>query len=149
LRAYAPTVVITSVERKADQTGAIVAQKLGIPATVLEGFHEHERDKAGPASREAFEAMLARFFVQPSKLLFGCETAEQALQRFSGAMATVLARYPSENVAIVSHGTVITLWVTSLIGGDPFVFWKGLGMPSFVVFSKPDLKLVELVRYVE
>ena len=137
LRAYAPAVVVTSAERKAVQTGTIVAQNLGIPVAASAGLHEHERDKVVDGNSENFETLLAHFFAQPSGLVFGSETAGQALQRFSGALTEVLNQYPSKNVVVVAHGTVITLWATALTGEDPLTFWKRLGMPSIVVFSRP------------
>ena len=149
LKVYAPAVIITSNEPKAVQTGAIVAQTLGIPMSGSEGLHEHERDKPFDRNRDDFETSLKNFFAEPSKLVFGCETAGQVLQRFSAAITGVLEHRSSENVVVVAHGTVITLWATSLNGGDPFTFWKRLGMPSIVVFSRPDLKIVELIENVE
>ena len=149
LRAYAPEVVIASIERKAIQTGTIVAQNLGILAAASAGLHEHERDRAINGSSENFERLLAQFFAQPSRLVLGCETAEQALQRFSDALRVVLAQNPAKNVVVVTHGTVITLWATALTGEEPFTFWKRLGMPAIVAFSRPHLKFLELIEHVE
>jgi broad specificity phosphatase PhoE len=149
LRPYRPGTVVTSTERKAIETGDVIAQVLSIPVNTAAGLHEHDRKDIGLLSQENFEAMQRLFFAQPFSRIFGKETAQQALQRFSGALTGVLENYPSGTLAIVSHATVITLWVTGLIGGDPFAFWKRLGMPAYVVFSRPDMELVELVEYVE
>ena len=148
IRKYQPVIVVTSREQKAIQTGAILAHILEISTTIAAGLHEHERDGMGLDSRRIFEAKLKRFFAEPSRLVFGQESAGQALTRFSAAITEVLDRHPTGNVVIVAHATVIALWVTSLIRGDPFTFWKGLGMPSFAVFSRPDLKFVEIVDHV-
>jgi broad specificity phosphatase PhoE len=99
-------------------------------------------------SREIFEAKIKRFFDEPSSLVFGRETAEQALARFSAAVTEVLDCHPTGSVAIVAHGTVIALWAARLTGDDPFAFWKRLGLPACVVFSRPDLRLVEIVEHV-
>jgi len=117
IKHYQPVVVVTSRERKAIQTGTIVAHILEIPTTIAAGLHEHE-------------------------------SAGQALLRFSAAISDVLSQHPTGSVVIVAHATVIALWVTSLIGGDPFSFWKGLGMPAYAVFSRTNLKFVEIVDHV-
>jgi broad specificity phosphatase PhoE len=85
---------------------------------------------------------------EPSSLVFGQESAKQALSRFSIAITQVLDHFPTGNVVIVAHGTVMALWIAGRIGGDPFVYWKKLGLPSFAVFSRPDLKYVEFVENV-
>ena len=145
---YQPVEVVTGNEQKAIQTGAIVAQILDIPATTAAGLHEHERDEKDLYSQTIFEKKVKEFFEQPSRLVFGRKSAGQALKRFSAAITGVLDHHPTGSVVIVAHGTVITLWVTCKIGGDPFAFWKRLGRPAFVVFSRPNLEFVEFVEYV-
>ena len=148
IKQYQPVAVSTSREPKAIQTGVIVAKLLGIPTTIAAGLHEHERNGMGLDSRKTFEAKLKRFFDEPSRLVFGQESAEQALRRFSTAITKVLDQHPTGSVVVVAHGTVIALWATSRTGGDPFAFWKDLGMPALAVFSRPDLKFVEIVDHV-
>ncbi len=145
---YQPALIITSMEPKAIQTGALVANILGIPFESAPGLHEHLREKEGLYSQIDFEAKLKYFFEEPSSLVFGQESAKQALSRFSIAIAQVLDHFPTGNVVIVAHGTVMALWVAGRIGGDPFTYWKKLGLPSFAVFSRPDLKYVEFVENV-
>jgi broad specificity phosphatase PhoE len=60
----------------------------------------------------------------------------------------VLERHPDQTVAIVSHGTVITLYVARAAGVEPFAFWQGLGLPAFVVLSWPRLGLLNVVESV-
>jgi broad specificity phosphatase PhoE len=148
IRVYRPVEVVTSREKKAIQTGKILAQILAIPATIEPGLHEHVRDDLGNLSRIFIETKLKHFFEQPSRLVFGRETAEQALRRFSAAMTDVIDLHPTGSLAIVAHGTVISLWVTNIIGGDPFAFWKRLGLPAFVVFSRPNLEFLEFIEHV-
>jgi broad specificity phosphatase PhoE len=148
IRKYQPTAVFTSQERKALQTGAILAQTLGINATTAAGLHEHERNVGIFVSQDIFENEVKRFFEQPSQLVFGQESAQQALQRFSQAVKNVLDSWLNGSVVIVAHGVVIALWVNSICGGDPYTFWKRQGMPSFTVFSRPDLKFMERMEHV-
>ncbi len=60
-----------------------MAQNLGIPALSFAGLHEHERADVVFGIRGNFETLLANFFAKPKQLIFGRETAEQALERFS------------------------------------------------------------------
>jgi broad specificity phosphatase PhoE len=50
--------------------------------------------------------------------------------------------HPNQNLAIVAHGTVISLFVSRLTNADPFLLWKRLGLPSFVVLSLPDSQII-------
>ncbi|MEP7191083.1 MAG: histidine phosphatase family protein, partial [Roseiflexaceae bacterium] len=47
LVAYAPALIVTSRERKASETGALVAVRLALPTQVADGLHEHQREHAG------------------------------------------------------------------------------------------------------
>lgn len=145
LAAYAPDVIVTSRERKADETGALVAAQLGLPAMAADGLHEHLREHVGWLPNPAFEQAVTAFFTRPDDLVFGEETAGQAGARFDTAVRDVLAAHPGQTVAVVSHGTVITLFVAQHAGIAPLPFWKSLGMPAMVVFSLPDLRLLEVI----
>lgn len=149
LAAYDLAAVVASEEPKAVETGQIVAEVLGLPFQTAPGLHEHERPKAGLFStREQFEAQVARLFEHPSELVLGHETADQAHARFVRAIANVLSQHPSGNLAVVTHGTVLTLLASRAAGLDPVPFWKRLGLPAFVVLSLPAFHLLEVVESV-
>jgi broad specificity phosphatase PhoE len=144
LAAYAPDVIVTSRERKAIETGALVAARLALPTLIAHGLHEHEREQVGWLSNPAFERAVSAFFAQPNELVFGEETATQAGARFDAAVRDVVAAYPAQTIALVSHGTVITLFLAQHAGVAALPFWKRLGMPALVVLSLPELKLLEV-----
>jgi broad specificity phosphatase PhoE len=146
LAGYQLDVIVTSVEPKAIETGQIVAGLLGKPCETAQGLHEHERRDAGFGSKEQFESSVAEFFARPGELVFGGESADQAHKRFSQAITNVIERYPHQNVAVVSHGTVMTLFVARAAGLEPFPFWKRLGLPAFVVLSCPQFDLLTIVE---
>ncbi len=146
LAAYKPTAVISSEEPKAIETGQICARVLRLPFKTAPGLHEHQRGVVHDmGSREEFEAQVGRVFEQPDRLVFGSETGDQAHARFSSAIAHVMTQYPSGRLAIVSHGTVVTLFIARATGLDPLAFWQSLGLPAFAVLSLPELELRELV----
>ena len=78
----------------------------------------------------------------------GQETAEQASARFDAAVQSVLLEY-SDNLAIVAHGTVMSLFAAKHTDIDARSLWKRLGMPAMLVFSLPEMALVEIVENFE
>lgn len=148
LAAYAPaaiTAIISSDELKARQTAQPLADRLGLPVAILAGLHEHERRAVGYLGDAAFQATMARLFAEPDTLVFGEETANQALARFSQAVGDALALYAnaSGDLAIVTHGTVLSLFVAAHSDHDPMTFWYHLHLPAWVVFTLPDFTLLE------
>jgi broad specificity phosphatase PhoE len=148
LAVYNPQQVLTSTEVKAVETGSLVAQFLGLPCSALKDLHEHERLGVPYVGQAAFEAQIAEFFANPDRLVFGQETARQAYQRYAQAIDRALRQYAGQNLVLVSHGTVMTLWLAQAVGLDPFPFWKRLGLPGFVVLLRPGHSIVSVVELV-
>jgi broad specificity phosphatase PhoE len=151
-----PELIFSSFEPKAVETAQIVAEQLGLPTAPYSGLHEHERRSVSYTTKSEFEAAVARLFAQPDELVFGEETANQVLGRFSQAVETLRAQHPDKRLAIVSHGTVISLFVDQTCQIEAFDFWKRLGMPALVAISPPepelgsklaDFKLHNLTQY--
>ncbi len=149
LKPYAPQVVISSVEPKAVETADLMAARWGLTSHSVLNLHEHDRSNLPYLSSEQFEMAVADFFARPADRVMGSESADEAYARFSAALTEVLAQYPAHNVAVVAHGTVISLCVSRWAGLEPFPVWKRLGLPSGVVLSRPDWKLQWVVENVE
>src|SRR4030095_9854907 len=132
---YRPEVIASSVEPKAQETASILAENFGLDAHTVEGLHEHDRSLSPYYSREEFQNLVQEFFEKPDILVFGSETATQSLLRFRKAVASLLKSREDKIVIIVSHGTVISLFVSWLTGCDGYVLWQELGLPSFVVLD--------------
>lgn len=145
LEPYMPEVVLTSEEPKATETAQIVSDWLGLKVIAHPRLHEHDRTGAPFGTQEDFERTASIFFESPGELVWGNETAEQARERFSGAIDDILERHPCDTVAVVAHGTVITLFVTQHAEVEAFGFWKRLGLPSFCVFTSPVFQLESTV----
>ena len=143
LRPYAPGFVVASREAKAAETGLLVSKALKVPFGTATGLHEHDRRTVPfyPDRRE-FVARMRDMLARPAERLLGSESADEAHARFSRAVTGVLERNPEGNAVVVSHGTVIALFVGRAAGKDPFVLWAGLKLPSFVALSWPELALV-------
>jgi broad specificity phosphatase PhoE len=139
-----PTVIVSSVELKAVETARGVAELLGCSLETALGLHEHERHGLGLLGAEQFEVAVAGLFARPGERVMGEESADQAHQRFARAVDGVIRQHAGRNVAVVTHGTVMTLFVTRAAGLEPFPFWRQLGLPAFVVLSLPALELLEV-----
>jgi len=146
--AYAPQKIIASREPKAAETGQIIANKLELPFDTAENLHEHERETFPFATQEDFDASVKRLFEYPDQLVMGEETAEQASTRFDAAVQNVLSEN-SGNIAIASHGTVMSLFAAKHTNVDALSLWKRLGMPAMLVFSLPELELVEVIENID
>jgi broad specificity phosphatase PhoE len=158
--------VVGSVEPKARETAEVMAAALGVPASVADGLHEQEREGmpffTDPAD---LEALMREFFARPGERVFGQESADQAHARYARALGAVIeaashgaSRSPGSSpsgptgpigstgsIAVVSHGTVMTLFIARQNRIDPVPLWRSLGWPSAAVLSLPDLRLLEVV----
>ena len=143
---YDLDLVISSIELKAMETAEIASGLLKTPMVIVEGLHEHDRSNVGFLEKERFEQSVSHFFARPAELVFGEETADSAHDRFSKGVYKLSDRFPRLNMAIVTHGTVISLFVSRISELEPFALWKQLGLPSWVVLSRPDLRVVEVCR---
>lgn len=135
--------IVTSTEPKAVETGQILADELGLSWQTAVNLHEHDRQGTPYFARhEDFVTAVSRFFTQPDKLVLGQETAVQARDRFVTAVTRLLTAYPQENLAIVAHGTVITLYLCHTNPDiDPMAFWQKLTLPAAFILSLPQKTL--------
>ena len=142
LRDFRPEVVWSSREPKAVETAEIVAGALGVPVQVADGLEEHRRDGVPfYSTREEFEAAVERFFCNPDQLVLGTETAAQARDRMADAIDRVVDAGERDSV-VVTHGTVMTLYVAHVTGVRPMDFWHRLGLPSYVVLEVPGKRIL-------
>ena len=148
LATYSLDVIVSSVEPKAIETAQIIANRLDKLHEIAEGLHEHDRRNVSFMPLDQVETKVAEFFAKPTELVFGNETADQAHARFANAITRVLEKHPQKNVAVVAHGTVISLFVAHE-NEMRFELWKRLGLPSIVVLSLPTLQVEEVIENVE
>jgi broad specificity phosphatase PhoE len=146
LRAFDPARLVASHEPKAAETAQLAAQALGVAWEQADGLHEHDRVGVEWMGDGAFQDALKLFFRQPDDLVFGLETARQAEQRFVAALERVRELHPSGNLAVVAHGTVITLFVGRYNAIDRYDFWRRLGLPAIVALNEPDMQLAAVVE---
>lgn len=150
LAPYEPGVIVASLESKAISTARIVAEILGTPLEIAPDLHEHDRRNVKfHADEEGFESQVISFFQHPDSLVFGSETADEAHSRFASAVDDVVAHHPTGNLVVVTHGTVMTLFVSRAAALDPVAFWRALGLPSFAVLALPGSELLDVAVSME
>ncbi|MFN6563490.1 MAG: histidine phosphatase family protein [Nostoc sp. ChiSLP01] len=142
---FQPGIIATSREPKAIETAQIIAQKFNMAVEIVEGLHEHDRSNFGFVEEKKFFETLEAFFATPDKLVMGLETANQAHQRFQQAIKNILAKTPNGDAIVVSHGTVMTLFVAGCTGKDAFPFWRQLGQPMAIALPLPELNSLEII----
>jgi broad specificity phosphatase PhoE len=148
LATYAPAALVSSLEPKALETAHLVAQRMRTSVQIVNGLHEHDRSNTPWLSSEEFDRAVAAFFHRPTELVLGCETAQQASERFTKTLAEVTGRHVEQNVVVFTHGTVLSLYVARATGIEPFSLWKRLGLPSFVVLTFPQVEISMVVEKV-
>lgn len=127
--------IVSSDEPKARQTAEALADHLNLPLHLDPDLREHERAAMGFLARPAFEDAIAGLFAQPQDIVFGGESADQVFTRMERAMERA-QRLGGGDLAIVSHGTALTLYIARLAGLDPMPFWKSLTMPMAIVMAE-------------
>ena len=148
LREFGPDVIWSSREPKAIETAQILASDFGVPVKIADGLEEHHRDNVPfLPSKEEFEEAVERFFRCPDRLELGTETAEQSRERFDTAIDKMIDAGQADSI-VVTHGTVISLYVANVTGVQTMEFWRRLGLPSYVVLAVPDMQLQSVVEHV-
>lgn len=135
LKSFDPDVIFSSDEPKAQETAKIVAGYLGLNMQTASSLREHDRSNVPYLSHAEFQASMRGFFQKPDQLVFGNETANQAHARFYRIVHSILNENRNKTAVIVTHGTVISLFVSRLTGSSDLELWNKLGLPSFVAMD--------------
>ena len=142
LQSFEPEVIVSSSEPKAKETADILAKELQLEVHILSRLHEHDRNNVPYLSHEAFQSSIRAFFQNPDMVVFGQETANQAYTRFYHAVHSVLNEHKNKTIVIVTHGTVISLFVSRLTGRSDLELWNMLGLPSFIAMDLHSSTLI-------
>ena len=102
---------------------------------VLPDLHEHDRSNVPYLSHDVFQTSMRDFFQKADELVFGRETANEAYSRFYRRVHSILNEHRNHTVVVVTHGTVISLFVSRLTGSSDVELWNMLGLPSFVALE--------------
>ena len=141
LHEYDFSSIISSTEPKAIETAEILGRLLEKPARTANDLFEHDRRNVPHMESREFISMVALFFNEPDQLVLGEETADEAYDRFAAAVDGIIAAETGD-VAVVTHGTVISLFVQRRANQDPFAWWRKMGLPSFIVLDIPSWRIL-------
>ena len=147
LARYEPSRIIASLEPKATQTGSVIAERLRLPMVTADGLHEHDRRAIRFLGADEFAARMRDLFAHPGATVFGSESARGALARFTAAVDRIVDEQPGD-VVIVSHGTVISLFVAARADVDAAGLWATLGLPSYVTLEIPSHRIIDIAAAV-
>jgi broad specificity phosphatase PhoE len=128
LRDHSPTAIVSSTERKARETAELLGEELGLAVRESAGLRETARRTVPWLETEELQRGIQALFERPDEVVFGEESASAALARFSAAVDSL-----DEGTVVVTHGTVISLYVAARTGRDAFELWSRLGVPDLVV----------------
>lgn len=107
-----PRIVIASRYVRARDTGAIIAEELKLPFEIREGLHERE---TGEFAGRPYESILeAEGYDHARPWTWtppGGESYEHVRDRVAPIIDEIVARFPDDDVVVVSHGGVmIAMW---------------------------------------
>jgi broad specificity phosphatase PhoE len=141
---FLPAVLVSSVEPKARATADRLAERLALTATTIDGLEEQHRMTAPFLAHRALKEAMRGFFARPAELVFGEETADAASTRFSAAIDHLLGKHTDRNLLVVTHGTVISLYLSLCARIDPYPLWEKLRLPSFAVVDRRTMRIEKL-----
>ncbi len=131
------TTVYTSREYKAAVVGEAISAAHGIPHRAVPDLREARRDVwLGP---DAFLAAQRAFFARPdAPPVPEWESGAAAQARFVRAMDGILASHPAdESLAVVSHASVLTLYLAHLRGQPPDIDdWNAIGFAAVMLVER-------------
>lgn len=149
LKTHSPSILVSSIEAKAVETAKLVAETLGVQHETAADLHEHDRSNVPHMRSSEFISAVELFFRRPTDLTLGRETAEQALSRIATATEKVIAQHAGHgSIGVVTHGTVLALFLAKHANRPAFALWRQLGLPSFAVLNLPDYRVVEIVAQI-
>lgn len=148
LSGYHPMEIYSSHEPKAVETAMLLARAWSALFEIRDGFQEHDRSVPRFLSDEEFDQTIQSVFREPdTPCVLGTETGNQAYARFDAAIHRLVEDAKEQTAIVVTHGTVLSLFVSRYNLIDPYPLWCQLDLPSFVVLSVPTFRIVEVVPH--
>lgn len=142
---HKPVKLFSSWEQKAIQTAQIIAIPFQQPVTIYPGLQEHLRRRVKFSSQDQFEADIANFYAHPEDCVFGEESANQVYERFAHAINQILDAYPGRSLILVTHGTVMSLWVARNYQLQPLSIWRQLKPLSLIQVELSNRSNVQII----
>lgn len=142
LRPYEPFQLVSSSEPKARRTAELVAAVLRTPNRIADDLREIDRPALPIMEPAAHRELNRPIFSESSRAVLGFESADAAVDRFHAAIQGEVDRCMPGNLVVISHGTVIALFVARHNPVDGFQFWSGFECGKFVTLALPSFELI-------
>jgi broad specificity phosphatase PhoE len=144
LEDFEPYFLCTSTETKARQTADIIASASGATVITDDRLREIHRPVLPWMGADEHQRFNRRLFEQLDSRVVGDESARDACSRFDAAVVAHCGDAGTRDVVVVSHGTVIALFVAHHNRDlDAFTLWRELECSAFVVLSVPGFQCVQ------
>lgn len=135
--------VVSSAERKATETAAILAGALGVPSSVDRTLGEMDRSSTGYLPPDEFDSVVDLFFAEPANSIRGWERAIDAQSRIIDAVRRHTIAHPDDATAFISHGGVGGLLLASLRARPILRTLDQPGLGSYFTFEPRKWTLLE------
>jgi probable phosphoglycerate mutase len=132
---FAVDAVCSSPMRRAAETAAPLAARLGLPVTFDDGLAEFDRHLHHYVPMEEIRGTDDPRWAELVAEWTSAETEEQRQAFRSTVVATVegiVARHPSQGVAVVCHGGVINAYLSHVLGIEATLFFE----PAYTSVSR-------------
>ena len=137
------TALYSSNQGKAIEAAQTIGTNHKIEVTALPGLAEVWRGTEVYLSAAEYDNVLGRFFSLPNFSIEGWERATNALARFSETVKELIAQRPGESVAILSHGTILTLYTAMLDQQTPTLDrWRNIEFATVAAVDIAPMRLI-------
>ena len=119
--------IYSSPARRAWETFAPLAARLGLPIHVVPDLREH---KLCDGAVDDFFAAVRATWADPSLAHPGGEPNAAAQRRGVAAVQRLMERHPTDHVVLGTHGNLLALVLQHFDAGVDFAFWRSLTMPD-------------------
>ncbi len=109
--------IYVSSEQKAKLAGEFLAKTHKIPLSTVKGIEEIDRSSTEYLREKELRVNINTFYAEPAKSARGWETANHALERTIGAIASIIHTSVKKQygcIAIVTHGVTANLYVARM-----------------------------------
>ncbi len=133
-----------SNQQKAIAAARIIVAEHKIEVVPLVELAEVGRGPQVYTSAADYNNILEQFFDHPDRSVSGWESSGVALHRFESAVQQILKQRSDGSVAILSHGTILTLY-TAMLDGEPptLARWRNIG---FATVATVDIDSMQIVK---
>ena len=132
LAALGLNAIYSSPYRRAIETVEPLAARLNLPIYEVEDLRERT---LGSISGVPFEEAVAATFSNFDRVYPGGESSRNAQQRAVRAIDRIIEAHPRDQVAVATHGNLLTLYLNALFRDVGFQFWRSLTLPDVYEIS--------------